>query len=164
MNPITPILILCIVAAFTAMADDPINTHSKGATNQSIALELRPLQGIWKGVQVDDPSQQSITIAITGDALHFHRDTNFWFKTTVTLPAATNPKQLHATIRACPPSQRDSLGQVVRAFFKVEDDKLTLATIGDDVDDTPKSFDAAGTRYELRKVQPQRKSAQPSKD
>lgn len=58
----------------------------------------------------------------------------------------------------------DSAGKVVRAFYKIEDDKLTLATLGDDADETPKGFDDAGTRYELRKIRPQQKNTQPPKD
>ena len=110
-----------------------------------------------------DMSFQKITITITGNSLHFHRDTNFWFETTITLPAGTDPKQLHATIKDCPPSQASSIGQVVRAFFKIEDGTLTLATIGDDAEETPKSFEAAGTRYELRKIQPKKKNAELTK-
>ncbi|MEO7678239.1 MAG: hypothetical protein ABIV39_15890 [Verrucomicrobiota bacterium] len=102
----------------------------------------------------------NITVTITGNSLHFHRDTNFWFETTITLPPGKDPKQLHATIKGCPPPA-DSIGKVVRAFFKIEDGILTLATMGDDSEETPKGFEAAGTRYELRKVQPQKKNAQP---
>ena len=100
-----------------------------------------------------------ITITITGNALHFRRDTNFWFETTIVLPAGKDPKQLHATIKDCPRSQADSIGKVVRAFFKIEDAKLTLATIGDDAEETLKGFEAAETRYELRKVPPQKQNA-----
>lgn len=112
---------------------------------------------------VGDPPQKRVTITVTGNSLHFHRDTNFWFETTITLPAGKDPKQLHATIKGCPPSQADSVGQVVRAFFKIEDGTLTLATIGDDAEETPKGFEAAGTRYELRKVQSPKKDPQPHK-
>ena len=104
-----------------------------------------------------------ITITITSNSLHFHRDTNFWFETTITLPASKDPKQLHATIKCCPSSQASSIGKVVRAFFKIEDGTLTLATIGEDDEETQKSFEAAGTRYELRKIQSQTKNAQPPK-
>jgi uncharacterized protein (TIGR03067 family) len=112
---------------------------------------------------VGDNAHQKITITITGNSLHFHRDTNFWFETTITLPAGKDPKQLHGTIKGCPPSQAVSIGKIVRTFFKIEDGTLTLATVGDDAEETPKAFEAAGTRYELRKVEPQRKNAQPSK-
>ena len=104
-----------------------------------------------------------ITVTITGNSLHFHRDADFWFETTITLPAGKDPKQLHATIKDCPRSQADSIGKVVRAFFTIEDGTLTLATLGDDTEETSKGFEAAGPRYKLRKVQPHEKNIQPSK-
>lgn len=100
-----------------------------------------------------------ITITVTGNSFHFYRDKNFWFETTITLPADTNPKQLHATIKGCPPSQSSSLGQVVVAIFKIEDGTLTLAT-GNGDGEAPKSFEATRenglNRYDLRKVLPQK--------
>lgn len=156
------ITVVCIVAPFIANAGDQLTAtaNAKGAANQPTAAELQLLQGTWEGVLVGDKAQQKTTIAITGNSLHFHRDTNFWFKTTITLPAGKDPKQLHATIQGCASSQADSIGQVVKAFFKIEDGTLTLATIGDDAEETLKSFEAAGTRYELRKIQPQKKNAE----
>lgn len=110
-------------------------------------------------------SHGKITIKITGDSFHFHRDTNFWFETAITLPAGTDPKQLHATIKGCPASQASSIGQVVRAIFKIEDGILTLATGGGE--EAPTSFEVTGNngllRFELRKVQPQKKDTQPPK-
>jgi len=154
---------ICIAATFIANADEQLTTKAKGPADRPTAADLQLLQGTWEGVLVGDKAQQNITITISGNSLHFHRDTNFWFETTITLPAGKDPKQLHATIKGCPPSQADSIGKVVGAFFKVEDGTLTLATIGDDAEETPKSFEAAGTRYELRKVQPQNKNTQPPK-
>lgn len=100
-----------------------------------------------------------ITITITGNSFHFYRDTNFWFDTTITLPAGKDPKQLVATITGCPPSQgSSSIGKVVRAFFKIEGGTLTVAAMGPDGEETSKVFEAAvENRYELRKVQPQKK-------
>jgi uncharacterized protein (TIGR03067 family) len=157
------ITIVCSIASFSANADEQLAAKAKGAVDQPTAVELQLLQGTWDGVLVGDKAQQKITITITSNSLHFHRDTNFWFETTITLRAGKDPEQLHATINGCPPSQADSIGQVVRAFFKIEDGTLTLATIGDDAEETPKSFKAAGTRYELRKVQPQKKKTQSPK-
>ena len=161
------ITIVCLVATFIANAGEELSTKAKCVVNQPTNAELRLLQGTWEGAVVGDKSHQKITITITGNAFHFHRDTNFWFDTTITLPAGTDPKQLHATIKGCPPSQASSIGQVVRAFFKIEDGTLTLATIGDADEETPKSFEASEdkglTRYELRKVQPQKKNTQPPK-
>jgi uncharacterized protein (TIGR03067 family) len=108
-------------------------------------------------VETPPQSLAKITITITGDSFHFHRDTNFWFETTITLPAGTDPKQLHATIKGGPPSQASSIGQVVRAFYKIEDGTLTVAAIGG-AEETPKGFESAfESRYVLRKVQPQKK-------
>jgi uncharacterized protein (TIGR03067 family) len=155
-----PAVIVCIVAAFIASAGEQLGPKATGA-----AVELQLLQGTWEGVVVGDMSYKKITMTITGSSLHFHRDSNFWFETTVTLRAGTNPKQLHATIKGCPPSQASSIGKVVGAIFKIEDGTLTLATGGDGPEETPKSFEATNglTRYELRKVQPQEKNTQPPK-
>ena len=157
------ISIVCIVASFIANAGEQFTAKAKCAVNQPTNTELQLIQGTWEGVLVGDNAHQKITITITGNSLHFHRDTNFWFETVITLPAGKDPKQLHATIEGCPPSQADSIGKVVRAFFKIEDATLTLAMMGDDAEETQKSFEAAGTRYELRKIQPQNKNTQPLK-
>ena len=114
---------------------------------------------------VGDEARQKIIITITGNSLHFHRDTNFWFETTITLPAATEPKQLHATIKGCPPGQTDSIGDVVVALYKIEGGKLTLVVLGGGDEGKPKSFEAAEeiglARYEPRKDQ--KKNTEPSK-
>lgn len=157
------ITVVCLGAAFIADAAEPPTATAKVAVNQPTAADQRLLQGTWEGVMVGQEKDGKITITLTDNSLHFHRDTNFWFETTITLPAGKHPKQLHATIKGCPPSQASSIGQVVRAFYKIEDGTLTLATMGDDAEETPKGFEAAGTRYELRKIQSQRKSAEPPK-
>ncbi len=139
-------------------------------TNPPAATDLQLLQGTWEGFSLRDgppvKGTNTITVTITGNSLHFHRDTNFWWKTTITLPADTNPRQLHATIKDChdcPPQQENSIGQVVVAIFKIEDGTLTLAT-GNGDGEAPKSFEATGdnglNRYELRKVQPQKKMSE----
>jgi uncharacterized protein (TIGR03067 family) len=159
------ITIVCIVASFIAHAGEQPTARAKGAANQPIALELQPLQGTWEGVMVGQEKNGNISITITSNSLHFHRDTNFWFETTFTQPVGTDPKQLHATIKDCAPGQESSVGKVVVAIYKIEDGTLTLAAIGDE--ETPKSFEAAEekglTRYELRKVQPQKKNTEPPK-
>ena len=163
------ITIVCLVATFSANAGEQLTTKAKCVVNQPTNAELQLLQGTWEGVLVGDESHENITITITGSSLHFHRDTNFWFETTITLPAGTDPKQLYATIKGCPPSQASSIGKVVGAIFKIEDGTLTLATGGSDSspEGTPKSFEATEdqgpTRYELRKIQPQKKNTQPPK-
>ena len=161
------IAIVCIVATFIADAGEQPTANAKCASNQPTAVELQLLQGTWEGVEVSQEGAEKITITMTGNSFHFHRDTNFWFETTITLPAGTDPKQLHATIKGCPPSQADSIGKVVGAIFKIEDGTLTLATRGGGAEETLKSFEATEdkglTRYELRKVQSQKKNTQPPK-
>ena len=104
------------------------------------------------------------TITITGNSLHFHRDSKFWFATTITLAPDTDPRQLRATIKDGAPGQESSVGKVVVAIFKIEDGLLTLAAGGDE--EAPKSFEADQglTRYELRKVLPQKRNAEPLKN
>lgn len=161
------VTIVCIVSTFIARADEQPTPKAKDAVNQPCASDLQLLQGTWEGGVPGDPSHGKITITITGNSFHFHRDTNFWFATTITLPAGTSPKQLHATIKDCPPPQADSIGQMVTAIFKIEDATLTVTTRGGGVEETPKKFedpeDRGLTRYVLRKVQPQEKNAEPPK-
>jgi uncharacterized protein (TIGR03067 family) len=153
------VTIVCIVATFTANGGEQITAKAKGAANQPTTVELQLLQGTWEGVTVGDELHQKITVTITRNSLNFHRDTNFWFQTAITLRAGTEPRQLHATIKNCASGQESSVGKVVVAIYKIADGKLTLAPLGDGDEEMPKSFEAAEdkglTRYELRKVQPQ---------
>ena len=156
------ITVVCLVAPFIANAGEQLTTKAKGVVNQPTNAELQLLQGTWEGTLEeagvgDQPpvkSPEKITITITGNSLHYHRDTNFWFETTFTLPAGTDPKQLHATIKDS--GGKDSIGKVVVAIFKIEDGTLTLAT-DNGAGEALKVFETAPNRYELRKVQPQKK-------
>ena len=158
---------VCIVACFIAHAGEQPTARAKGAANQPMAVELQRLQGTWEGVMVGHEKDGRITITIISNSLRFHRDTNFWFKTTFTQPAGTDPKQLHTTIKDCAAGQESSVGQVVVAIYKIEDGTLTLVALNDGDEETVKSFEAAEdkklSRYELRKVQPQRKTTEPPK-
>jgi hypothetical protein len=127
------------------------------ATNQPSNAALAPLQGTWKGSMLGDQSTENITITVSSNSFKFHRDSDFWFETMISLPPATNPKQLHATIKGSAPSQSDAIGKVVVAIFKIEDGILTLASGGE----IPKSFDDENaSRYELRKIQPSKEASE----
>jgi uncharacterized protein (TIGR03067 family) len=133
------------------------------ATHPPTAAKLQRLQGTWEGVLVGQEKDGKITITITGNSLHFHRDTNFWYATTFTLPAGTDPQQLHATIKDGP--DKDSTGKVVRAIFKTGDGNFTLAINQDPAQEPPKSFgdDTPGViRYEFWRAQPQNKKVEAS--
>ena len=155
------ITIVCIAATFIANADEQLTAKAKCVVNQPTNAQLQLLQGTWQGATVGQELTETITITITGSSFHFHRDTNFWFETTITLPAGTNPQQLHATIKGSAASQGDAIGKVVAALFKIEDGTLTLATNGHGAEKMPKSFEATEneglTLYKLRRVQPQKR-------
>ncbi|HEX5719611.1 MAG TPA: hypothetical protein VF179_25850 [Thermoanaerobaculia bacterium] len=143
--------------------------QAAGPTNQPTAAELQPLQGTWEGFMVGNEKRGKITIMITGNSLHFHRDTDFWFETTFTLPAGTYPQQLHATIKDCT-EPCDDIGQVVFAIFKIEDGTLTLVGIQASAVEPPKTFgeipgfeDNSIFRYKLKKAQPSILVTQPPK-
>jgi|GEM_PF-2722439 len=130
------------------------------ASRPSAPTPLQQLQGTWSGVVANEPSKDRYTIRVVGDSFHFHRDTNFWFETTIQLPPGTEPQQLLATIRKSAPGQENSLNKSVFAIFKIEADTLILAARGDGGDDVPTGFDNSEdkglTRYELRRVPDQR--------
>ena len=154
------ITVVCVVASFVANAGEQLTANAKCAANQPTNAELQLLQGTWEGFSLnmagpDGPivkGTNTITVTVTGNSLHFHRDTNFWFETTIKLPAGTEPQQLHATIKR----GANSIGQVVVVIFKIEDGTLTLAT-DNGAGEALKVFEAAPNRYQLRKVQPQKK-------
>ena len=139
---------LSLAALFTACQSTPTRT----------ATELERLQGNWGG----DGAAGKCSITITGNSLHFYARTDFWYETTFTLPAGTDPQQLHATIKDCSPPTTNAIGKVVFAIFKIEDGALTLAAY-DMSDEPPKTFASATSRYVVKKVQPQKKNAEPPK-
>jgi len=132
------------------------------ATNQSNSAALERLQGTWQGVMVGHESTGKITITVSSNSFYFHRDTNFWFQTTIKLPPGTDPQQLHATIKGTAGSQSDAIGKIVFAILKIEDGTLTLATGGGGAEGIPTSFDdLTVSRYELRKVPLLKKNIEP---
>ena len=80
------IVIVCLVAAFIANADEQLTIKAKCVVNQPTNAEMQLLQGTWEGTWEeagvgDQPpvkSPEKITITITGNSLHYHRNTNFW--------------------------------------------------------------------------------------
>jgi uncharacterized protein (TIGR03067 family) len=154
------ITIVCILASFIANAAEQLTANVKCAANESTNAGLQRLQGTWEGFSLspekpDGPpvkGTSTITVTITGNSLHYYARTDFWFETTFTLPAGTHPQQLHATIKR----GANSIGQVVVVIFKIEDGTLTLAT-DNGSGEALKVFEGAPNRYELRRVQPQKK-------
>ena len=148
-------LALSCAALFTACQNTSMRTTA----------ELQRLQGTWEGVMVGQEKNGNITITITSNSLHFHRDTNFWFETTFTQPVGTHLKQLHATIKDCAPGQENSVGKVVVAIYKIEDETLTLAYNQDPEGPLPNAFpsdpNSPFIRLDLKKVRPQKRIPPP---
>ena len=138
-------LALSLAALFTACQSTPTQT----------AAELKSLQGYWEG----DGSGGKCSITITGNSLYYYGRTDFWFKTTFTLPAGTDPQQLLATIKDCSDCsqpENSSTGKVVPAIFKIEGGKLTLAAdqgSGKQPTAFPSDLNSPVARYDLKKVQ-----------
>jgi hypothetical protein len=139
---------LSLAALFTAAQSTPPQPAAESGIPTPLAEELKPLQGHWEG----EGAGGKCSITITGNSLYYRAGTNWW-KTIFTLPAGTNPQQLHATIKdSSPPT--NGIGKVVFAIFKIEDGTLLLAE--DDMSDRPpKSFADASSRYNVKKVKPQ---------
>lgn len=128
---------LSLVALLTACQSTPTRT----------AVELDRLQGYWEG----EGAGGKCSITITGNSLYYRAGTT-WYETTFTLPAGTDPQQLHATIKDCGPS-KDAIGTVVFVIFKIEDGILTLTTYGSP-DEPPKTFNS-NNLYVVKKVESQ---------
>ncbi len=142
-----PLMLLAIFACVACLAESPAPEPVS-----------RRLQGTWKGVVLGDKSETKYTIKVDGNSFYFHRDTNFWFETTIVLPENTKPQQLHATIKNTAKGQESSIGKLVVAIFKIEGEIMTLLAKGDGSDDLPQSMertdDQGVTHYRLQKVVP----------
>jgi len=140
-------LVLSLAASFTACQSTPTRATA----------ELRRLQGYWEG----SGESSGASITITGNSLNYHRDEHFWYKTTFTLIAGTEPQVLRITIKDCSGEPPAAISKVVFALFKIEDGTLTLASPYDGEagrpQRRPKSFeDEHLAIYTLRKVQHQK--------
>jgi uncharacterized protein (TIGR03067 family) len=122
------------------------------------AIDQNRLQGYWEG----EGAGGKCSITIKDNTLHYRAGTN-WHQTTFTLPAGTNPQQLHATIKDSWPPAKDSIGTVVHAIIKLEDGTLTLALFDESHELLPKTFDELTTKYVVKKVQSKSENAKPPK-
>lgn len=148
---------LSLAALLAAGQSTLSRTAPELCTPAPLAEEFKPLQGHWEG----EGAGGKCSITITGNSLHYRAGTNWW-KTTFTLPAGTNPRQLHATIKDSSPPSKDAVGQVIFAIYKIEDGTLTLADYPTP-DEPPKTFESAPSRYVVKKVQPKKENAEPPK-
>lgn len=95
--------------------------------------DLERLQGRWEGRGPGGPC----TIVIEGSTLIYtqpHTDTTqpqFRYKTSFTLPEATGPKQIHATILEYSFDNPQDIGTVVVTIYEVDDETLRLGVVED---------------------------------
>ncbi len=128
MGLLSPLLLLQAACSAPAAVDSELNDR---------------LQGYWEG----QGSSGDYSITITGDSLYYYARPDFQFDTTFTLPAGTDPQQLHATLHG------EDEGEVVHALVKIEEGILSLA-VNENADGTPESFELASTRYDLQRAEP----------
>lgn len=146
-------LALSLVALFTAGPNNASQSRAESGP-PPLADELKQLQGEWEG----EGAGGKFSISIVGNSLQY-RNSAGWYKTTFTLPAGTEPRQLHATIKECSPPSIKAIGTVVYAIFKIEHGTLLLAE--DDMSDKPpRTFASASSRYSGKRVQRQEKQAE----
>jgi hypothetical protein len=144
-------LALSLAALFTACSSEATPPRAESAAPAPLAEELKSLQGHWES----DGAGDKYSITIEGNSL-VYRNAGGWYKTTFILPAGTDPRQLHVTIKECSPPSNSAIGAVVFTIYKIEDGTLTLETF-DMSDEPPKTFEEASRRYTVKKVQPQKK-------
>jgi hypothetical protein len=164
---------MALVVTALSMPWAPICAQAAGALSSSTAAELQRLQGSWEGILVGHETEGKVSVTIKGNSLYFQGlNPSEWYDTTFTLPAGTDPQQLHATIKDCP--EPDNIGKVVFAILRIEDGTLTLAgsqgikdnsMFGSDLK-KGQSYGFENNpmfRYDLKKVEPQKKVTQPPK-
>lgn len=139
---------LSLAAWFTGCQSKATQPGAESITPTPLAEELKLLQGHWEG----EGAGGKCAITIVGNSLHY-RNSAGWYRTTFILPAGTDPKQLHATIKECSPPSSNAIGTVIFAIFKIVDGTLILAE--DDMSHKPPTaFLNASSRYVLKQVQP----------
>lgn len=94
-------------------------------TPEEAALQL--LQGSWQG---DGPGG-SASLTISGNSLRFWARPDFWFETTLTIPAGPDLPQFHAAIIKESGLEQANVGKVVVSLYKIEGEKLTLGVVDD---------------------------------
>ncbi len=118
------------------------------------ATDLDRLQGYWQG---KGPGGEC-SVTISGNSLRFVQLPDFWYETTLRLPAGADSKQLHATIVAESTPEQTSVGQVVVAIFRLEADSLDLGVLNS-FDEPPigpveGDWEETADRYFLRRAEP----------
>lgn len=112
-----PPILQILLVLFLAIV---LNGWQASATQAKTDLDL--LQGSWQGQGPGGPC----TVEIEGNSLVYRQpqtdpsDPQFWYRTEFTLPDASGPKQLHATILEYSYENKQDVGTVVVTIFEVD--------------------------------------------
>ena len=157
MSTVRPFIILVAVALSFTVIHFAHGAETDSKSTSRTASTIERLQGTWVGTVAEDVRDNEVTITIKGTSFRFHRDTDFWFETTIALRECTAPQQFLATIIRSAPSQESSIGKVVPAIFKVEGETMTIGAFVE-IEDPPKGFQdiQAANLYKLRLVPSQK--------
>ena len=134
--------------------------HGQSASKPAAAGEQQrsELEGKWEGTEVGREAKGKVTLTVSGNSIDFHgADKREWYKATFTLPAGTEPKQLHGTITESP--MPEFVGKTGISIYKIEDGTLTLTGRKPGNPEAPKEFKGeADTRtFVLKKVADQKR-------
>lgn len=95
------------------------------STPEEAALTV--LQGSWEG---EGPGGRA-SLTISGNSLHFRARPDFWYETTLTVPAGPDLPQFHAAITKQSGVEQADVGKVVVSLYKIEGENLTLGVVDD---------------------------------
>ena len=103
--------------------------------------DSKVLAGTWSGPD----AAGTASLVFTGTNLEFHgADAREWYKASFVLREDTNPKQLVATITACPDPAY--VGKTAYAIYQVQDGVFTIAAHEPGNPAVPASFDEQNVR------------------
>jgi uncharacterized protein (TIGR03067 family) len=133
------IVIIAVAALIPGSSAEDVQTAK---AVPSAAAETALLQGIWKGTEVGRESLGTCTLTVSGDTMQFQGwSPQEWYKSSYTLPAGSEPKQLRGTIAECPVPEM--VGRSSTAIYKIEGGQITLAGCKPGSGETPRNFEPA---------------------
>lgn len=149
-----PILLTLLILFFVIFLTGWLTSATESTTD----LEL--LQGHWQGQGPGGPC----TVVIKGNTLVYRQpqtdpsEPQFWYRTEFTLPDATGPKQLHATILEYSYENKQDIGTVVVTIYEVGDATLRMGIV-EDFEELPEEpvvgdWEWVMDLYELERVEP----------
>jgi len=102
--------------------------------------ELAKLQGVWKGVEGGDEGQEKIVVTIDGEKIDFQgAHEQEWYRGKIELSKNKKHKIIYGTIQDCP--VKELIGKIANAIYRLEDDRITIASRPPGDPEMPSGFD-----------------------